>query len=227
MRELFLNSTFFGVVLTVGAFVIGGWISRKTRFPLCNPILIGAGLVMLVLWGLDIPLEVYRDQCRILSYLMTPATICLAIAFYEQLRGLKGHLPAILIGVAAGTVASLGSVWLLCRLFGLDDTLTASLLPKSVTTAIGVVLSEGSGGVGALTTTVIILTGILGNVAGPLFSKLFGLKDPVSQGVAYGTASHVIGTSRAVEISGLTGAVSSLSLTLSGLLTALFYSIFM
>jgi len=227
MRELLLNSTFFGVVLTVGAFVIGGWISRKTRFPLCNHILIGAGLVMLVLWGLDIPLEVYRDQCRILSYLMTPATICLAIAFYEQLRGLRGHLPAILIGVAAGTVASLGSVWLLCRLFGLDDTLTASLLPKSVTTAIGVVLSEEAGGVGALTTAVIILTGILGNVAGPFLSKLFRLRDPVSQGVAYGTASHVIGTSRAVEISGLTGAVSSLSLTLSGLLTALFYSILM
>lgn len=227
MRDLLVNAGFFGVVVTVGAFVIGGWISRKTKLPLCNPILIGAGLVMLALWGLDIPLEVYRDQCRILSYLMTPATICLAIAFYEQLRGLKGHLPAIFIGVAAGTAASLGSVWLLCRLFGLDEALTASLLPKSVTTAIGVVLSEEAGGVGALTTAVIILTGILGNVAGPFLSKLFRLRDPVSQGVAYGTASHVIGTSRAVEISGLTGAVSSLSLTLSGLLTALFYSIFM
>lgn len=227
MRELLLNSTFFGVVLTVGAFALGGWIHKKTGLALLNPLLIGAGVVMLALYLLDMPLESYREQCKILSYLMTPATICLSISFYEQLQGLKRHLPAIFLGVAAGTVASLGSVWLLCRAFGLTGTLTASLLPKSVTTAIGVVLSEGSGGVGALTTAVIILTGILGNVAGPFFSKLFGLKDPVSQGVAYGTASHVIGTSRAVEISGLTGAVASLSLTLSGLLTALFYSIFM
>lgn len=227
MREFLMDSAFFGVVLTLGAFTVGGWLNKKTKLPLCNPILIGAGIVMLVLYLLDIPLESYREQCKLLSYLMTPATICLSIGFYEQLRGLKGHLPAIFIGVTAGTIASMGSVWMLCRAFGLDKTLTASLLPKSVTTAIGVVLSEGAGGIGALTTAVIILTGILGNVAGPLLSGLFGLRDPVSRGVAYGTASHVIGTSRAVEISGLTGAVSSLSLTLAGLLTAVFYSFVM
>jgi putative effector of murein hydrolase len=116
-------------------------------------------------------------------------------------------------------------VWLLSKLFGFSQVLTISLLPKSITSAIGVVLSEQAGGVGALTTAIIIITGIFGNVTGPALSKLFRLKDPISQGVGFGTASHVIGTSRATEISPLIGAVSSLSLTLAGLITTVIMSI--
>ena len=159
-----------------------------------------------------------------LQFLITPATICLVISFYKQLQSLKKHLPAVLIGVIGGTLSSLLSVWAMCKLFGFDEVMTASLLPKSVTTAIGATLSEQAGGIGALTTAIIVVTGILGNVIGPLLSKLFRLKGPVSQGVAYGTSSHIAGTSRATEISSLCGAVSSLSLTLSGLITAVLLS---
>lgn len=224
MRDILESSTFFAVALTVTAFCIGAACQKKWKKAVFNPILIGAGLVMLALYALDVPVDVYQQGCKALSFLTTPATICLAIGCYEQLQRLKKHLPAILLGVTGGTLASLLSVWLLSQAFGFSQELTVSLLPKSVTSAIGVVLSQQAGGVGALTTAVIIITGILGNVFGPLLAKLFRLDDPISQGVSYGTAAHVIGTSRATEISALTGAVSSLSLTLAGLITTVLLS---
>lgn len=224
MTQILSQSGFFAVALTVTAFCIGAACQRKWKIAILNPILIGAALVMLTLWVLDIPVQQYQRDCKLLTYLITPATICLAIGFYEQLQKLKKHLRAILIGVTGGTLASLLSVWLLSRLFGFSQVLTVSLLPKSVTSAIGVVLSEQAGGVGALTTAIIIITGIFGNAVGPALSKLFRLRDPISQGVGFGTASHVVGTSRAAEISPLAGAVSSLSLTLAGLITAVILS---
>lgn len=224
MIELLTSSGFFAIALTLAAFLVGRVCQEKGKIALLNPILIGAVLVMLALWALDVPLEQYQQDCKALSYWMTPATICLAIGFYEQLQSLKKHLLAISLGVIGGTLASLLSIWVMCRFFGVSDVLTVTMLPKSVTTAIGVAVSEQAGGIGALTTAMIILTGILGNVAGPMMAKLFHLEDPVSQGVAFGTASHVVGTSRATEISQLAGAVSSLSLTLAGLLTVLVLS---
>ena len=224
MTQILSECSFFAVALTLIAFCIGSLCQRKWKKAILNPILIGATLVMLTLWLLDIPVHQYQSDCKPLTYLTTPATICLAISFYEQLRKLKKHLLAILIGVTGGTVASLLSVWMLSKLFGFNQILTVSLLPQSITSAIGVVLSEQAGGVGALTTAVIIITGIFGNVTGPALAKLFHLNDPVSQGVSFGTASHVIGTSRATEMSPLTGAVSSMSLTLAGLITTVIMS---
>lgn len=226
MIDLLCASPFFGLALTLVTFCFGVVCQNHWKKPFLNPILISAAISMLVLYVLDVPVEKYRQDCQILTYLITPATICLAISFYEQLQNLKKHLPAILIGVFGGAMASLLSVWVLCRLFGFDQVMTVSLLPKSVTAAIGVALSEQAGGVGALTTAVISATGILGNMIGPSLAKLLDLRDPISQGVAFGTSAHVIGTSRAMELSELAGAVSSLSLTLAGLLTTAILSFF-
>lgn len=220
MTEFLSESSFFCITLTLVAFCIGSECQKRWKLPIFNPIIIASLLVMLVLWLLDIPVEQYQMNCQFLTYLMTPATICLVISCYQQIKSLKTHLGAILIGVIGGTLSSLLSVWALCKMFGFDEVLTISLLPKSVTTAIGAVMSEQCGGIGALTTAVIIITGIVGNVAGPWLTKLFRITDPIAQGTAYGTASHIVGTSRATEISPLVGAVSSLSLTLAGLITA-------
>jgi putative effector of murein hydrolase len=224
MNDFLSDSAFFYMAMTMAAFYLGTVLQKKTNSIILSPILTGSLMVVLLLLLLDIPVETYQRSCEMLHFLITPATICLVISFYKQVQTLKKHLPAVLIGVIGGTLSSLFSVWLLCQLFGLDEVLTASLLPKSVTSAIGAALSEQNGGIGALTTAVIVVTGILGNVIGPLLSKIFRLRDPVSQGVAYGTSSHIAGTSRAMEISSLCGAVSSLSLTLSGLITALLLS---
>jgi putative effector of murein hydrolase len=224
MAEFFRESSCFGIALTVAAFCVGTACQKKWKKAVFNPILIGAALVMIVLWVLKIPVEQYQNACKPLTFLLTPATICLAIGFYEQVQKLKKHIPAILVGVIGGSLASLLSVGLLCRLFGFDRALTVTLLPKSVTSAIGMVLSQQAGGIGAVTTAVIAVTGVLGNMMGPWLSKLFRLHDPISQGVAYGTAAHVMGTSRAMEISPLVGAVSSFSLTLAGLITTVLFS---
>lgn len=218
------ESVFFGVTLTVLAFSFGQLLQKKWKSPLLNPIVISAILVILTLKLLDIPNEAYQRSCSVLTYFLTPATICFAISFYEQLQKLKKHLPAVLLGVLAGTVCSLGYIYMMCWVMGLDAVLTASLLPKSVTTAIGLALCEEMGGVAAVTTAAIVITGIFGNMAGPFFCKLLKIRHPVAQGVAFGTASHVVGTSKANEIGALCGAASSLSLTVAGLMTAVFLS---
>ena len=225
MSDFFSELSLLSIVLTMGAFQIGLWCQKKTRSPLCNPILIGAVLVIVVLLLTGLSPAAYRESTAAVSWLLTPATVCLALPLYRQMKILKTNLPAILGGIVSGTVVSLGSILGMCVLFGLNPQLTVSLLPKSITTAIGIVLSEQNGGIAALTSVVIILTGILGSLTGPALCKLFRLTDPVSQGVAFGTASHVIGTSRATEIDPLAGAVSSLSLAVAGILTAIIFPV--
>ena len=224
IADFLADSQFFAVFITVAAFCIGVFVQKKIKHTLANPILIGAVIVMIVLSVLGIPNSEYQSSVAPLQFLLTPATICLAIEFYEQLLKLKKNLPAICIGVVTGTISSLGSILLLAKLFGLEQTLVVTLLPKSVTTAIGSVLSEEAGGIPAITSAVIICTGILGNMIGPQLCKIFCIKNPVAQGVSFGTATHVIGTARAREMDTLAGAVSTFSLTLAGLLTAILFS---
>lgn len=220
-----MSSNFFYVALTLTAFAGASAVQKKWKLAVLNPIVVSAAGIILLLKVLDIPNEVYQAGCSAMTFLLTPATICLAISFYDQFNALKAHLLAVTAGVLAGTVASLGSIWMMARMFALEQALTASLLPKSVTTAIGVALSQEIGGIGAITTAAIIITGILGNITGPFLCKLFRLDREIAQGVAFGTAAHVVGTAKATELGKMTGAVSSLSLTLAGLITCVIMSI--
>ena len=227
MNELLSPSGYFFVALTLCAYALGTMIQRRWRYALLNPIVLAAAGVMVVLTLLDIPNETYQAGCGILSYLLTPATICLAISFYEQFQTLKKQLPAVLLGVAAGTVSCLGFLWVVGKLLGLDRDLLVSLLPKSITTAMGIALTEQMGGLSSIAAAAIVVTGILGSVLGVPLCRLLRIKDPIAQGVAFGTASHVIGTTKAAELSPLTGAVSSLSLVVAGILTAVLCPLFL
>ena len=209
------------VLLTLMAFRLGQILQQKTKSPNCNPILVAVILVLLFMNGTGMELSAYQQGASLLSWLMTPATVCLAISMYEQYQVLRKNVPMIMAGVAAGALSCLLIIALFCTVVGFDRTLTISLLPKSVTTAIGVPLSQIAGGTASITTAAIILTGITASVLGPGLCKLFRLTDEISRGVAFGTAGHVIGTAKAGELSKLTGAVSSLSLVIAGLLTAL------
>ncbi len=223
MADFLTALPLFSLALTFSAFQIGVWCQKKTKSALCNPILVGAILVIAVLLLTGIDPEVYEKDTQGISWLLTPATVCLAVPLYRHLKVLKKDLSAILTGIVAGSVAGLISVFFLCKLFALNEELTVSLLPKSITTAIGTALSEQNGGNAALTSVVIIVTGVFGNLIGSVFCKLLRLKDPISQGVAFGTASHLGGTSKATEIDPLAGAVSSLSLVIAGIFTALVF----
>lgn len=239
MAELLAKVSLFPLALTLGTFLFGVWLQKKVKSPLCNPILVSVILVAGILLALEkLPglsldstaeqkglLDRYLDGTQGITWLLTPATVCLALPLYEQLKILRKNLPAILAGVLAGTVTSLVVVLGMCHLMGTDRTISVSLLPKSITTAMGIVLSGENGGIEALTTTVIIVTGIIGALTGSILCKIFRFRSPIVQGVAFGTASHVVGTSRANELSVLTGAVSSLSLAVSGIFTAILFPI--
>ena len=224
MHEFFAINV-FPIVLTLTVFRIGQWCQQKWKNPIFNPTLIGMILVIVFILATGMDTEVYKSGAAYLSWLMTPATISLAIPMYEQFRMLKKNLKAIAADVAAGAVSCLALLLGCGLLLGLDSAIIISLLPKSVTTAIGVPLSELFGGMGAVSTAAIIVTGIVGNMMGVTFSRIFGITDEVAQGVAFGTSAHVIGTSKANELNPLTGAVSSLSLVVAGLLTAVLFPV--
>jgi len=223
MAEFLEGISLFPIVLTLGSYQFGLWCNKKVKHALCNPLLIATIVSIAVLAVTDFDLQVFQAGTAGISWLLTPATVCLAVPLYEQLKVLKKHLPAIVTAIVAGVAVSLVSILLLCKLFRLEDVVTISLLPKSITTAIGLALTEQSGGITALTTFAIVITGILGNLTGSALCKLLKISDPIAQGVGFGTASHVIGTSRAMEVDPLTGAVSSLSLAVAGILTALVF----
>ena len=223
MNEFLSQLPMFSLVLTLGAYQIGLFFQKKWRSPLCNPLLISVALIVAVLLVTGFSVEQYQVDMKIFSWLITPATVALAVPLYEHLQKLKKNLPAILAGVAAGAITALASVFALCAVFSLDKQTTVSLLPKSITTAIGMAISGQNGGIEALTSLVIAFTGIVGCVTGPILCKLFKLEHPVAQGVAFGTAAHVIGTAKASELGSIQGAVSSLSLAVAGILTALLF----
>ena len=224
MTELLFANQYFCVALTVIVFAFARGIQQKWKHAILNPIMISAAIIIFLLTMLDVPNAIYQEGCRFLNYLLTPATICLAISFYEQYRALRGHMGALVVGVIAGTVTCLGTIYILCAFFGFDRVLTLSLLPKGITNAIGVVLSQEIGGIAAITSAGIAVTGTFCNICGPMLCRLFRIEDEIARGAAFGTAGHVIGTARAAEMSALSGAVGSLSLTIAGLLTALVLS---
>lgn len=223
MTDFLTTSAFFAVLLTIGAYQAGLLLQRKCKSSLCNPIVIAVIIVIILLKLLGIPSGVYRQGSQYLNYLLTPATICLAVPLYQQLSILKCHWLAIIAGIVAGCVTSIGSIIALAGLFGFDHPLYVSLLPKSVTTAMGLALSEQAGGIVAITTSAIIITGIFGSLIGLLLAKLLRISHPIARGVAFGTSAHVIGTSKAAEDSELAGAVSSLSLVVAGIITAVVF----
>lgn len=213
------------VVLTLFAYQIGVVCQKKFKFPLFNPILVGMIVVILTLKVTGLRTDSYQEGVKLMSWLMTPATVCLAIPMYEQFQALRKNLKAILAGVVAGALSCLTVLLVTCLILKFDRNLTISLLPKGITAAIGVSLTELFGGTPSITTLGISVTGICGNMFGTTFCKLFRITDPVAQGVAFGTGSHVVGTAKASELDPLSGAVSSLSLVVAGLLTALLFPV--
>lgn len=226
MSDFALSSVFFGLFITLAAYFIGLAIKKKTGFAVMNPILIGTALVIALLSFFDIPYEAYNQSAKLISALLTPATICLAVPLYEQLALLKKHKAAILAGICSGVLTSLVCVLALSLLFRLDHASYVTLLPKSITTAIGMGVSEELGGYVSITVAVILITGILGNVIAEHVCRLFKITDPVARGVAIGSSSHAIGTAKAMELGQVEGAMSSLSIVISGVLTVAGASLF-
>lgn len=223
----FLESTdYFGVVISLLGFWIGLQVKKKWNHPLCNPLLLSIIFVIAFLSFADISYETYYKSGKTLSYLLTPATVCLAIPLYQQFQQFKENAFAVLSGITVGVITNLLLIFVISKLFSLNEQIFLTLLPKSITTAIGLGVATEYGGIPSITATAIILTGILGNMLGESLCKLGKITHPVAKGVALGTSAHAIGTSKAMEMGEVEGAMSSLSIVITGVLTILGISIF-
>ncbi len=213
------DSLYFGVVISLLAYWWGLWLKKKLGWAVLNPILVAVVLVIVILKLLRVDYADYNEGAQYISYLLTPATVCLAIPLYKQLALLRQNLLAVVIAIAAGVAASAVSIFLLCLLFRMEHVYYVTLLPKSITTAIGMGVSEEVGGIVTITVVCIIVTGILGNIIGETVFRFLHLENPIARGLALGTSAHAVGTAKALELGEIEGAMSSLSVAVAGLMT--------
>lgn len=230
MKEMLTESVYWGVGITLFSYQFGLIIKKKFKFAILNPLLIAIVFVILFLLLFRIEYDSYRLGTNMISYLLTPATVALAVPLYEQFELLKKNVKAILAGIISGVLTSATCVLLLSWMFGLNHQEYVTMLPKSITTAIGMVVSEELGGYPTITVAVIVITGVIGYIMADFILKIFHIEEPIAKGIAIGSSSHAAGTARAMELGEVEGAMSSLSIAVSGVLTVLivmFYAKFL
>ena len=226
MSNLFSESVFFGVFVSLTAYFIGALLKKKFRLGILNPLLISIIVTIAVLLIFKVDYKTYNEGAKYISYLLTPATVCLAVPLYKQFEQLKKNWKAVFSGIISGMLTSLCCIFLFAVVFDFDHQTYVTFLPKSITTAIGMGVSDELGGYVSVTVAVIIITGVLGNILADFVYKLFRIKDPIAKGVGLGSASHAIGTAKAMELGEVEGAMSSLSIVISGILTVLGANLF-
>ena len=219
MNELLKDSIYFGFALTLAAYWIGLFAAKRLKVSLCNPLLVATILIVILLLALDIDVETYNKGADYLQWFLTPSTVCLAVPLYRKVRVLKDNLWAILAGVLSGCITSAVGIFVLCKLTGMEEILYRSLLPKSITTAMALGVAEKIGALPAVTIIAIMVAGFTGAILSPVMFKIFRIEEPVAQGLAIGTCSHALGTSKAVEIGEVQGAMSGLAIVVAGVIT--------
>ena len=227
MQEYFANSIFFGIFLTIFMYQIGVKVQKKWPIPIFNPLLIAVLSIMVILMVTGIPYETYEQGAKMIGNFLTPITVCLAVPLYRQLRILKENIAAVVISIVCGCLAHIATLLVLAGLLGVEDILCNSLLGKSVTTAIALGVTNELGGIQGITVIGVVIAGVLGPVLGPTILRLVGVKNPVAFGLGMGSASHAIGTSKALEIGEVQGAMSSLAIVVTGILTVIIVPIVM
>lgn len=218
--------TYFGTVLTLAAYFAASALKKRFKSAFLNPILISIIIIISFLMLTDSSYEMYEESAKYISWFLTPATVALAVPLYRKLEILKKNFTAVFCGIISGVIASCIGVFMLAVLFNLSHTEYVTLLPKSVTTAIGMGISQELGGISAISVPVIIITGVFGNMTAELVFKIFKITNPLAKGLAIGTSSHGIGTAKAIELGEVEGAMSGLSIAVSGIITVIAAQLF-
>lgn len=226
MKEAITQSVFFGVVISLICYQAALWVKRRVKLAAANPLLISVLMIVGILLLFRIDYEAYARGAGYINYFLTPATVSLAVPLYRQLHLLKKYPAAIFGGIAAGVLTAMVSIFLLSLAFGLNHEQYVTLLPKSITTAIGMGISDKMGGIVTLTVVSISITGILGNVMAETLCRVFCIEEPVAKGLAIGTSAHALGTTKAMELGEVEGAMSSLSIVVAGIMTVVSVSVF-
>lgn len=220
MHELFHSETFV-LLLIFGSFLAGQWVFKKTRIPFFHPLIIAIGIIIAYLKTTGMPIPEFMDKSRFVNYMLGPSVVALGYLLYTQIDYLRGNVFSILTSVFIGSIVGIGSVILLAKWTGADQTLIASLEPKSVTTPIAMAVAEQAGGMPAITAVVVLLCGILGSIMGPYILKMLHIESSIAKGLAMGASSHAVGTAKAMEMGVIEGAISGLAIGLMGVMTAL------
>lgn len=226
VNHIMQSSLFLGGFLTLAAYEVGLLVRKKWKLAIFNPLLIAIVLIIILLKVCGLEYSSYQAGADYITYLLTPATVSLAVPLYQQLQILRQNFFAIFVGILAGALSGMISVLGLSMLFGLTHQEYVTLLPKSITTAIGMGVSQELGGIVTITVAVIVLTGVFGNIVAEPVLKLFRIKNPVAKGIGIGTAAHALGTARAIEMGEIEGAMSGLSIVVSGVITVIAASLF-
>ncbi len=221
MNDALFSTTFFGVTISLSTYFFGVFLRKKFNYAIVNPLLISTILTIAFLLIFDVDYETYNKGAQYLSVFLTPVTICLAVPLYRQIQVLKKNVIAVIVSISLGVIAHAATIIVLGKIFGIDRVLTLSVLSKSVTTPIAVGISHELAGIEAVTIVGVMVAGIMGAVLGPIVCKLFRIKDAVAQGLGIGSASHAVGTSKALEMGEIQGAMSSLAIVVTGILTVI------
>ncbi len=226
MHDFFSQSVYFGALATFGFYQLGVYLKKKTGLAIMNPILVAAVIIVVLLKVTRTEYADYNAGAKYITYLLTPTTVCLAVPLYEQFELLKKHRVALLTGITSSVIISALLILGFSILFGLTHEEFVTFLPKSITTAIAMGLSEQLGGYVSITVVAVIITGVFGNIAAEAVLKLFHVTHPIAKGVAIGSSSHAVGTAKAMELGEIEGAMSSLSIAVAGVLTVIASIIF-
>lgn len=216
-----LESEVFILTLVVGTYVASTLLYRKTKLSLLHPLLTSILAIIAVLQIAGISYETFREGSRIINFMLGPTVVALGYVLYEQMKNLKGNVVSILTSLFVGSLTGIISVILICKAMGASDILTASIQPKSVTTPIAIEIAEKTGGIPSLTAVIVVAVGIFGSVAGPFILKKLGVENRIAKGLALGASAHGIGTSVAIQIGAVEGAISGLAIGIMGIMTAI------
>lgn len=216
-----LSGEVFLLTITLGTFLFGVYLYKRLKFPLIQPLLVSIAIIIPFLKIADIDYTTFYEQTHILNFMLGPSVVALGYVLYEQIEHIKGHVVSILTSVFVGCIVGIVSVIGIAKLLGADHVLQMSLAPKSVTTPIAISLAQQTGGVPELTVAFVVICGIFGGLVGPVILRYIGIKSRIAQGLAIGSASHALGTVRALEMGAIEGAISGLAIGIMGIMTAL------
>ena len=218
MNDILFSSTFFGISISLVTYFFGVFLRKKFDYAIVNPLLISAILTIAILLMFDVDYDTYNQGAQYLSIFLTPATICLAVPLYRQLQVLKKNVVTVIVPISCGVIAHTITLIAIARIFDVEKILLYSLLPKSVTTPIAVGICYELNGIEAVTIMGVMIAGITGAVFGPMVCNLLKIEEPIAQGLGIGSASHAIGTSKALEMGEVQGAMSSLAIVVTAIL---------
>ncbi|OCW94434.1 CidB/LrgB family autolysis modulator [Macellibacteroides sp. HH-ZS] len=216
-----LESEVFILTLVIGTYIASTILYRKTKISLLHPLLTSILVIIAVLQIAGISYETFREGSRIINFMLGPTVVALGYVLYEQMKNLKGNVVSILTSLFVGSLTGIISVILICKAMGANDILIASIQPKSVTTPIAIEIAEKTGGIPSLTAVIVVAVGIFGSVTGPFILRKLGIENRIAKGLALGASSHGIGTSVAIQIGAVEGAISGLAIGIMGIMTAI------